>query len=227
MKKANRIIWGVALVAVGIIVALKALDVIHFDLFFDGWWTLFIIVPSVIGLVTEKGKAGSLIGLCIGVLLLLGCQDVFGFEMVWKLGLPIIIVVIGLQMVFSGIRNSDGSKLWKEIEADGKKIKTVSAVFSGSDMDLGGETVEGVKCTTVFGGIKCDLTRAVLEKDCVINATAVFGGVDIFVPENVNVKIHSNSLFGGVDNETHKNAPENTVTVYINANCVFGGVEVK
>ena len=52
----------------------------------------------------------------------------------------------------------------------------------------------------VFGGVKCDLREAKLSGDVVINATAVFGGIDIFIAEDVVVKIKSFPLFGGVSN---------------------------
>ena len=45
MKTTKSIIWGLALVAFGIILGLKSLKIIDFDIFFDGWWTLFIIIP--------------------------------------------------------------------------------------------------------------------------------------------------------------------------------------
>lgn len=227
MKKVKKIIWGIVWIIVGVIVMLKAFDVIDFKLFFDGWWTLFIIVPGVIGIFTEKDKTGCLIAVCIGVVLLLCCLDVFGFDMLWKLALPLIIVLVGLKMIIGAFTDREGVKIWKEIEEKGKTIKTVTAVFVGSDMDLSGEKVEGIKCTAVFGGIKCDLTAAILEEDCAIDIQTVFGGVDIILPANVNVKIHSNSLFGGVENENHKNSTANTITVHINATCVFGGVEIK
>lgn len=79
----------------------------------------------------------------------------------------------------------------------------------------------------MFGGIKCDLRGAIIEKDCVINASAVFGGVDIFLPAYVNVKVRSNSIFGGVSDKKHRNSPQNTVTVYVNGSGMFGGVEIQ
>ena len=50
MKKVSGILWGIVLVAVGVILTLNAFGVANVDIFFDGWWTLFIIVPCVIGL---------------------------------------------------------------------------------------------------------------------------------------------------------------------------------
>ena len=57
MKKLSKILWGIALIAVGSIFALKAFGVTNVEIFFDGWWTLFIIVPCLVGI---SGKAGTL-----------------------------------------------------------------------------------------------------------------------------------------------------------------------
>ena len=68
MKKTSNILWGLVLVALGVIFALNALDIADFNIFFDGWWTLFIIVPCTVGLFTEREKTGNIIGTIIGSL---------------------------------------------------------------------------------------------------------------------------------------------------------------
>ena len=60
-----------------------------------------------------------------------------------------------------------------------------------------------------------------------MSASAIFGGIDIFVPGDVNVKITSNSIFGGVSNKTVGYRNEAAPTLYIRATCLFGGVDVK
>ena len=85
MKRLNRVLWGIVLVALGVIFALNAFDIIKVDMFFDGWWTLFIIVPCVIGVVSGNDKTGNLVGLFIGVLLLLNCQGILTAATIWKL----------------------------------------------------------------------------------------------------------------------------------------------
>ena len=54
---------GIALVVVGMIIAGNALGWWNVSLFFRGWWTLFIIIPSVIGLFDsrETNKTGNLV----------------------------------------------------------------------------------------------------------------------------------------------------------------------
>ena len=93
MKK-NGVLWGMVIILAGIVIGLKSFGLFEVNIFFDGWWTLFIIVPATIGLFTEKRKTGNIICLLVGVLLLLAVRDVIKFELLGKLVLPVIIVFI-------------------------------------------------------------------------------------------------------------------------------------
>ena len=225
MKKVNSIVWGIVLVAAGVLFALNALNITNFDVFFDGWWTVFIIVPCAVGLFTERDKTGNVIGLAIGVFLFLCCQDILDFSMMWKLLLPAIIVVIGLKMVFRGIFGNKAKNMIVKMKAEGKNPKIGCAVFSGSDLNYDGEVFEGAEYVAVFGGVECDLRNAVIEKDCAIRVTAVFGGIDILVPAHVNVEVNSVAIFGGVSNKT--DIRTGGPTIYISGTCLFGGVDIQ
>lgn len=227
MKKISKILWGIALIAIGGIFALNAFGITDIELFFDGWWTLFIIVPCFIGIISEREKIGNIIGLVIGVFLLLCCQNVLGFDMVWKIAVPVIIIIIGLKLIFGAVFGDKAIKLLESSKQSGENIKIGCATFSDQDLNFDGEPFNGAELTAVFGGVKCDLRNAVIEKDCAITATSVFGGITIFVPDYVNVKINSNSIFGGVSDKNHRLTVQGAVTVYINATCMFGGVEIK
>ena len=224
MKRINSIIWGLALLAVSAVLILNAFEVTSIEIFFDGWWTLFIIVPSFIGLFNDNDKTGNIIGLLIGTFLLLACQNIIDFDIVWKLIVPVIIAVIGIKMIFGGI---GGNRGFKSIKANSKDFKTGFAAFSGQDINFDNEVFRGAELTAIFGGIKLDLRNAFFEGDTVINACCIFGGADILLPDNVNVKVNSNSLFGGIDNKKHKNSNDNLHTIYLNGTCIFGGVDVK
>ena len=227
MKKLSNILWGVVLVLVGGIFALNALGITDVEVFFDGWWTLFIIVPCLVGIFSEREKTGNIIGLLIGIFLLLCCQNVLSFGLFWKLAIPSIIVIIGLKLILGAVLGDKATKMIAVSRQNGNNVKTGCATFSGQDLNLDGEVFEGAELNAVFGGVKCDIRNAIIEKDCAITASAIFGGIDIFVPDNVNVKITSNSIFGGVSEKKHHPYVENAVTVYINATCMFGGVEIK
>lgn len=225
MKRINSIIWGLALLAVSAVLILNAFEITSIEIFFDGWWTLFIIVPSFAGLFSDHDKTTNIIALLIGVFLLLACQNIIDFDIMWKLIVPVIIAIIGIKMIIGGIGISRG--FVKNTQANKNNIKNVFAAFSGQDIYFENEVFKGAELTAVFGGIKCDLRNAVFESDTVINACCIFGGVDIFLPDNVNIKVNSNSLFGGIDRKKHKNSEDNPYTVYLKGTCMFGGVDVK
>lgn len=227
MKKVSNIFLGTILVAIGVILGLNAFSITRIDIFFDGWWTLFIIVPCVIGLFNSYDKSGNIIGICIGVFLLLCCQDVLSFNMFFKLLLPVIIVIMGIKMIFSNIIGNRGDCGFTQLKGDKIVTKNESVTFSGSTLDYTGEVFDGAQLDVAFGGIKCDLRGAIINGDCVINASAVFGGIDIYIPAGLNVKVNSNSFFGGVSGKERRNNPANQYTLYLNATCVFGGIEIK
>lgn len=224
--KRNNVIWGIVLVAIGVIFGTNALGITDISIFFDGWWTLFIIVPCTVGLFTSHDKMGSVIGILIGVALLLVCQDVFDFEIMRKLAVPVIVILIGLAMIFKR-RDNQATLILEEAKKNGAPLKQCCATFSGQDVDYTDEVFDGAEFNAIFGGIKCDLRNAVIEKDAVINACCIFGGIDILVPDNVNVKVSSSSIFGGISDKNHKNSAENAVTLYINGTCMFGGIDIK
>ena len=96
MRNLHKIAWGLAFIAVGVILALNALEITNIDLFFDGWWTLFIIIPSFIGLFKRGDRSHSLFMLALGVTLLLAAQNVIAYGMIWKLFIPVALVFIGI-----------------------------------------------------------------------------------------------------------------------------------
>lgn len=227
MKKYSGIIWGLVLITIGVIFLGNSLNIFNIDLFFDGWWTLFIIVPCSIGLITDKDKTGSLIGLLVGVLLLLACQNVIDFDIFWKILIPAIIIICGFSLI---IRSIIGKRICKDFEELSKKIEkdgTVTAVFSGQKVSAADEEFKGTNLEAVFGSIELDLRGAKIKEDVVINATAIFGGIEIIASDDVNIVLKSNSVFGGASNDKTNNKKDKKHTVYINASCVFGGLEVK
>ena len=225
MKKMSNWLWGIFFILVGVIFGINALGIADINIFFDGWWTLFIIVPCFIGLFNDEDKKGSIIGLLIGGLLLLGCLDVINFDLIWKLMVPIVLVIIGLSFIF---KDAFDGKVKEEIKKLNKSDnKEYSAVFSGQDLDFSNEEFTGCTLNAVFGGTKCDLREAIIKEDALINASSIFGGITILVPNDVNVKIRSTAVFGGVSDERKKKTKDGQITIYVDATSIFGGIEIK
>lgn len=215
-------IWGLVLIAIGLIFGLNALEITNIDIFFDGWWTLFIIVPCFIGLITEREKTGNLIGLLVGISLLLGCLDILEFETIGKLIFPVILVIIGLSILFKDTITREVTKEIDRLNDKREKENEYCSTFSSQTINIDDE-FKGCDLTTVFGGMKFDLSEAKINEDVVINATTVFGGITINAPKGAKIKVKSNSIFGGV---TNKSTVNDGNIVYVNCFCLFGGVEI-
>lgn len=228
-RKTNRILWGIILVAIGVLLGLNALHLLPFNLFFKGWWTLFIIVPSIVGLVTDRNKKGAFIGLLFGVFFLLCEWDILTMSLLWKLALPVAAVLFGLSLLF-GKRtkpqeiNGEQQPAPVRVSADGSRCV---AVFSGQEMHYENQPLTSAEAIAVFGGVDVFAYSAIITKDCVLDVTAIFGGVEIYLPTTVNVVITSRGIFGGT--EDHRKLPlmEGIPTVYIRSTAIFGGVDVK
>lgn len=222
MNRINRVIWGILLVAAGILLALNILGVTDVDVLFDGWWTLFLIIPCGVGIFTGRNKMGNLFGFLLGVALLLNAQDILSFSLVCRLVLPALIVLWGLKLVLGGFRRT---KL-RVVPAAVPEGTETCAVFSSYTLDYSGKEFAGADLTAVFGGLKCDLRTAIISQDCTIKVSALFGGITLLVPDNVNIQNESHSLFGGVSCRKNQNEPGG-VTICILGGSMFGGVDVK
>lgn len=219
MKK-NNIMWGLVFIIIGVLIGIKSLGILDINLLFDGWWSLIIIVPCFIGLFTDTDKTGSIIGILIGVFLLLAAQNILSYDLIWKLALPVILIIMGLSMMFKN------GKKEKEIKVlDSEKVQEYFTCFSGQDIDYGKKEFLGADLTSIFGGIKLDLSNSKIKEDVKINAGAIFGGIEIKVPENINVIVDSLPIFGGVTNKI-KNKEEYKNTIFIEASALFGGVKI-
>ncbi|MBO5414918.1 MAG: hypothetical protein J6A17_04750 [Bacilli bacterium] len=221
-SKFSNIIWGIVFLGLGIIFLGNNINLWDIDVFFVGWWTLFIIVPSVIGLFKSEGRISSLCVLVIGILLLLACQDIITFSLIRKLILPIIFIFIGITILFRPKKITDEN--FKDLEQDSEALELV-AVFSGREERVNGK-FKGANCISVFGGIDLDLRDAKIKGDIVIDAVACFGGIDILLPYDVNVVTSGIPFLGGVESRI-QNKEKSMATVYINYVAVFGGIDIK
>ncbi len=224
MEKFRKLLWGFCFIVVGCVLGLNSIGITHIDIFFDGWWSLFIIVPCFIGLFdSHDGKMGNIIGLFIGVCLLFAAQGWISFSVIAKLIFPVILVAIGLNILFHEVFGSKVSEKFKHL--DSKNLESVVATFAEQKVRIDEEYQGGV-FEAIFGSIDLNLCKAKLKNETVLKVTAIFGGVNILAPDDVNIKVKSTPIFGGVSNQV-RNIESNKKTIYVEAVCVFGGIEIK
>lgn len=218
-EKLKKILLAITLIVLGIIVGLNSLEITSINIFFDGWWTLIIIIPSLIGVIDDK-DTGSLVMLLVGILLLLNARGIFVLNVLWKLIIPIILVFMGINV----LRNDVFSKSAKKLENVNKKA-VYTASFSTKN-NVVKEDIEALSVEAIFGENTIDLRNIEIKEDIYIKALAMFGEVKIITPKDQSIKLNANKFFGSVQNNNKNIVDENKKIININASAIFGEVDI-
>lgn len=225
MKNKSNILWGIVLIVIGIIWGISSLGIVQINIFFKGWWTLFIIVPSIIGIVKNAREFSNYVWLLLGVVLLLCARGIISFDIIMKLLLPAILVIVGISFIFKNVTSEKINKKIKDIDTDGMEIYVAS--FSENKVKLRGDEFKNANLDSTFGNIKFDISECDINEDKIIKASAIFAGVEIIVPSNVNVKVKSTNIFGGTSNKVKEKSNDEKYTIYIESFAMFGGVTIQ
>lgn len=245
-RKNDNILWGILLIVAGIAWGGRILRFWNFDIFFPGWWTLFIIIPSAVGLFQKGNRWNSVAGLTVGGMLLLSAQDIITWGEFGKLVIPLLLVIFGLQLIFNG-RYGRGVEYHQEFDSgqtkdysqeqdqvnydekdfDYSNTKNYSAIFSGQEFRYPPKEFTGANILCLFSGLELDLRNAVITQDVTINCQVIFGGAEIHLPSNVNLEVSNVPILGGVGVSFPGTNDAGAPTVYVSAVCVLGGLDIK
>jgi len=224
--KLTAIVIGVALITIGVVLSGVSLGWWDADLLFDGWWTLFLIVPAAVSIIGNGPNVGNLVLLAIGLALLADAQKLLGTVSVWSLIGSLVIVAIGGSLIWKGL---SGPRLPRD--SAGKVTRPsshLSAIFSGSAASFNGLPFKGAVTLALFGGVDLDLRGAVITDDVLIDATSIFGGTDIIVSPGMKVELASTGIFGGADKHADKpQAGAPGPVIHVRSWAAFGGLDIK
>ncbi|MDD4596058.1 MAG: DUF5668 domain-containing protein [Candidatus Izemoplasmatales bacterium] len=95
MESKNRKFWGIVLVVVGIVFLLDRLNIIPVDIFFAGWWTLFLIIPAIYMMFKQGIQIGNVILLGLGIYFFLNERN-WGYS---YLILPAALIILGIAII--------------------------------------------------------------------------------------------------------------------------------
>ncbi|NEE29448.1 hypothetical protein G3M53_28870, partial [Streptomyces sp. SID7982] len=65
------------------------------------------------------------------------------------------------------------------------------------------------------------------QRFTVINATSIFGSVEVRVPENISLRGNGTGVFGGFEVKSLESTDPEAPVVVVNGYAVFGSVEAK
>ena len=221
----SRILLGVLRILAGLGYAGDVMGFWHFDLFFAGWWSLFIIIPCVVSIVENGFDTGNSLGLVFGLMLLFSAQGILSWHRMIQLLFPALLIILGIGLL---ARPRQVPVPAGEVPpADLSHAPELSAVFSQETRRIANTITGGARLTAVFGSLTVDLRDAVIAQDIQLETTAVFGSVHLLLPENTLVYTKGVSLFGRTHNLMPSGLPENSPKIYLDSTNVFGSTHVQ
>lgn len=221
MKKNNStgIILGLLFLVIGAGYLAEVVGILEeFTIFFDGWWTLFIIVPCFCGLCTRGGgKVGYVIGIAVGLFLLLTAQDILDSDKLWALLLAVVCVLVGINLILPK------KKTWRGEEtqhAQTDRFDRGENVAAG-DTHTEDAIYEEAKDVTVEPTEQYKENAGTGDK---VVCQAVFSGRDIHVDNSYFYGANLSVLFGGIDLNLKNALITKNVTIEVKA--TFGGIDI-
>ncbi|MFE9117235.1 DUF1707 domain-containing protein [Streptomyces sp. NPDC007172] len=117
-----------------------------------------------------------------------------------------------------------------EVEETGAPAdaENMIAIFSASTRKGRWRVGRRTNAFSLFGSVEIDLTEALFEQRLtVINATAIFGNVEVRVPENLSLRGSGTGIFGNFEVDTLEADDPEAPVVVVNGYSVFGNIEAK
>jgi predicted membrane protein len=245
------LIVGFVLAGIGVLLLLQNLGILFFDDVWDFWPVILIVVGGsrLFSAWDFGGRVWGGIVAFVGVVFLLRNLGLLHGS-VWSYFWPVILIAVGLGLLIRAMEGNHVWDLWGERggSAEGKaggpgpgpgdpprptfndlrNSFKEDHIFGGAKRRIESQDFEGGEAVVVFGGLEIDLRKADTKREEIfIEANAVFGGIEIRVPETWQVTVRGTGVFGGYADETNPPADGKHPHLIVTGGAVFGGVSVK
>ncbi|MFP8958751.1 LiaF transmembrane domain-containing protein [Natrialbaceae archaeon A-CW3] len=133
---------------------------------------------------------------------------------------PVLVIAFGLSIILGQYRSS--------VLSTDDAFTSAFAAFGGVEKRNTSRTFTGADLTAMFGGTELDLRDAeIAERPAQINAVAMFGGVDVIVPREWNVRMDVLPVLGGASDDRPRREESNEeLDLVVTGFAAFGGVSV-
>lgn len=213
-------LFALALIVAGLFLFLDNLGILPVENI-SAYWPLALVIYGL-GVLYYKRSGPSIIFsgtlIAAGILLILGNLHILRltFGTLW----PLLLIAAGVLMLVSRPdwesgrakweewHSKHGQKHWKTFDRStftGSRIDE-SAVFFSAKRQVEAQDFQYGELAAVFGSIEVNFREARIGgtpvKRAVLDASAVFGSIDIRVPRNWRVRKEGTGVFGSYEDKT-------------------------
>lgn len=223
----SKMIFGLLLILIGGGFLLDTFQYITFSDTITMWWPLLIVLFGIAHISKKNPPIFSgLIIIGIGLILQ---ADKLGYIKgdFWDAFWPLILIILGISILLPGRKcpMMKNKNTYQETKGD----LNINTMFSGQHKNIDDKNFKGGSISAMFAGIEIDMSNCELsEEGAILNLNVAFGGVEISVPNNWNIKISGTPFLGGFEDDTHQiESIDSSKTLIINYSVMFGGIELN
>ena len=235
---APRLFIAILLIAAGTLLFLSNLGLLP-EFNFWAFWPLIFVVGGVGKLVSGTSRSGQALGIVLIVggslflLISLGILHIRAHDDSWPLSL--LLIAAGAIALVKILDSNDrarprlGFPAGSSVSAD---LLKEQVVFGSLKRKVESSNFQGGKLDSLFGSIDLNLRRAQIsspERSATLEVNAIFGSIELRVPETWRIVTHAAGVFGTIEDKTlaNKTAAFDGPTLFIRGAAIFGSVEIK
>lgn len=210
---------GLVIMAVGVVLLLDNLDWVEAGQILR-FWPVLLIGFGAKRLFGARDRGDAAVGTVLaglgGVLLLNGLDVLYlDVRRLW----PLLLIVVGFLMLTR--YRSDA-----RTPVDG--AETCVAILGGVERRIHAANFRGGSATAFMGSVELDLTEANMADDeAVLHAFAMWGSVEIRIPDTWAVETRLLPIMGGVEDKTRKGPAEPTKRLVVDGTVLMAGMEIR
>lgn len=218
-----RLIIGIGILAIGLLWTLDNLDIMESEPITRWWPVLLIIIGGVQLLDRRSNKGGPIVLIVIGTVLVLRRLDWVDLD--FRDLLPIAITIVGAKLIWDALARRSRKPSIGDPDAEihafammaGVKRQSTATDFRGGDANA------------IMGGVELDLRNAHIKDgdEVIIDAFAMWGGVEIFVPPHWRVVGNVLPIMGAFIDKTTPATGNTGPVLQVRGTVLMGGIEVK
>jgi cell wall-active antibiotic response 4TMS protein YvqF len=217
-----QLLMGLLVIGIGVLFTLDNLELADAGRYLR-YWPVGLIAIGAGKLWQSRGGAGvfaALLLIVVGGWLVLESARIVTVTL-WHMW-PMLLVFFGASMVWRGMRGTP-----PVAPSDGSSKVSALAVLGGVNQANNSRSFRGGDLTAVLGGCAIDLRQAAIDGEAVLDVFAMWGGIELRVPEDWTVIGRVVSVLGGFDDTTRAPQGAGHDRLIVRGFAIMGGIEIK
>ena len=226
------LIPGAVLILIGLVFLLDHLGVVHLQRLWN-YWPMVLVLVGVAKLTQPGSRSGAVFWILIGGVVQL--NQLGYLHLSWGTLWPLALITAGIFLLSTRLETFHFQR--PAAVADGNEVLNENVLFGGVERRIQISNFRGGNIVATFGGVEIDFRATDIEgNEAVIYLEAIFGGIELIVPERWTVVYQGQSVFGGYSDETRPPTPDAfggvlgstpKKTLILRGRAIFGGITVK